>query len=246
MAKFYPPSITAAVRNRIALSAGEIVYDTTNKCLYVGDGETYGGIRIDAGQGISEILRDAANGFAGLDENGKISTAVLPESLLSNIRLIKFDSLSAFTVLPDPAEYAGKIVLFTGESAGEYRKGHFYVSVLAGEDWGWARIVPDLVPEDSGSAAVLRKVSSTVSGAYIADYDQGDDFHLTLEGDTVLTVINIPQDSYLIVRVSNPKGVSLSMGTETLCSDIGEWAILFGNFSGKILQLGNIIDGVAR
>lgn len=32
MAKFYPPSITAAVRNRIALSAGEIVYDTTNKC----------------------------------------------------------------------------------------------------------------------------------------------------------------------------------------------------------------------
>ena len=43
MSVFIPPKITAAVRQVLVLQPGELVYDTDDRCLYVGDGNTLGG-----------------------------------------------------------------------------------------------------------------------------------------------------------------------------------------------------------
>jgi len=67
---------------------GELIYTTDTHELYVGDGSTAGGIKIDGNYFIPQTEKAQANGVATLDENGKIPTDQLPALSISEVFVV--------------------------------------------------------------------------------------------------------------------------------------------------------------
>jgi len=67
---------------------GELIITTDTHELYVGDGQTPGGIKVDVDYFIKAAEKGEANGVATLDENGKIPTDQLPPLSISDVFVV--------------------------------------------------------------------------------------------------------------------------------------------------------------
>jgi len=75
-------------RTNYTPAEGELIYTTDKYELFVGDGSTAGGVKMDGTYFIPLTQKAAANGVATLDDNGKIPTDQLPALSISDVFVV--------------------------------------------------------------------------------------------------------------------------------------------------------------
>lgn len=119
MSQFIPPYGTQAELENVTLDDGEMVYDTTNKVIRVGDGITPGGI---LPPGLAALVSSLGAGLMSVPDKNRL------------------DYLAGLTAMPvASADNLGYVVRYMG-TTNTYNNGIFYQCQYVDETYSWVEI----------------------------------------------------------------------------------------------------------